>query len=329
MTYDWSKMVKMTVPVGLCGWQQRGSLTINGRTTEFPVGVDTELPEPVAERVKALMADAEEKAEHVQPLKPWMQYVTGADGVARWEPRLAYAETEEAVILPETAVPIVGRENPVTEQFAAPIVDGNTYTFIYNGTAHECVAKQIDLADGVAAIALGNVGAMTGGDDTGEPFAFIVLPPDVAAEFGAAALLTPLDGAESVTLSITGVAEKAKTIDPKFLPAGAGGGGGGGGIIYVQEFSGDKENPSANPCFSDRELTQQMDYATGKAILLSGGWVCQPTEIDGMVFDMYLKPISMFAVDDGKAAQVVLANPNTGEDFVQYHMGLVFSDSEA
>ena len=233
MTYDWSKMVKMTVPVGLCGWQQRGSLTINGRTTEFPVGVETELPEPVAERVKALMADAEEKAEHVQPLKPWMQYVTGADGVARWEPRLAYAETEEV--------------------------------------------KTID-------------------------------PDKMGKNAGANKVLVTDENGE---------AEWSDSL--------AGGAGGGGGIIYVQELKTELE--SGPDSYADRALTQKMDYATGKAILLSGGFVCTPNDIDGMAYDICVKPLAMIAIDEHKVVQVVTINPKS--EGAYFNIGLMFSDSAA
>lgn len=216
---DWNKMVKMTVPVGLCGWQQRGSLTINGRTTEFPVGVETELPEPVAERIKALIADAEEKAEHVQPLKPWMQHVTGADGVARWEPRLAYTETKEVVILPE----ITTAGGPIKEWGSAPLVSGNEYTVICNGTEYVCVAQ--DLNAGVMVAAVGNPGLVgVEDDDNGLPFLIHAVPPEMGASAGVYAMLVLPDNDVPVTISIKGIVETIKPLDPKYLPSGSGGG---------------------------------------------------------------------------------------------------------
>lgn len=39
MVYNWNKMVTITVPVGLNGWQTRGRMIINGREYTFPIGV--------------------------------------------------------------------------------------------------------------------------------------------------------------------------------------------------------------------------------------------------------------------------------------------------
>jgi len=145
------------------------------------------------------------------------QLVTDADGKALWEDRLAYAESGVVEILPETTVPIVGDENPVTEQFAAPLVEGNKYTITYNGTAYECTAQPFDVG-GAACTALGNLGVMTGGEDTGEPFVLLAIPPTMAIEIGATAMLVPLDGAETVTIKISGKGETVHRLDRKYLP---------------------------------------------------------------------------------------------------------------
>lgn len=264
---DWNKMVKMTVPVGLCGWQQRGSLTINGRTTEFQVGVATELPEPVAERIKALIADAEEKAEHVQPLQPWMQHVTGADGVARWEPRLAYTETEEVVILPETEViPAEGLENTfeLTEPLSAPLSRGMKCTVTYNDVKYNCNVQETPVDEGVNLLSLGNAGALMGEEGTGEPFAFAVVPE--GEQNGVYAQVFALDGAETVNISITAVEETVKTIDPKFLPGSSA--GAGGGVIYIDtEITAPYTEVVA---YADAACTTPLTYEQGKAIVGTG-----------------------------------------------------------
>lgn len=296
MTYDWNKTVKMTVPVGLCGWQQRGSLTINGRTTEFPVGVETELPEPVAERVKALMADAEEKAEHVQPLKPWMQYVTGADGVARWEPRLAYAETEEAVILPETTVEWQGEDTEanLTTPFAAQMVAGQEYTVVWNGDEYKCVAQAEDNGEGLVAVVLG--------DTESFPFSIFQLPEEFGAQMGVYAFIQRAELITSATLSITGVAEKVKTIDAKFLPAGA---GGGGGVIYIDTAITAPYTEVV--AYADAACTTPLTYEQGKAIVGTGCALSHKAENGGT---LTFVPAFTHALDANKQVMCILSVPD-------------------
>lgn len=294
---NWNKMVKMTVPVGLCGWQQRGSLTINGRTTEFPVGVETELPEPVAERVKALMADVEEKAEHVQPLKPWMQYVTGADGVARWAPRidkpgdphqylttdgngkphwekkLAYEASTEEVILPdETVNNIAYGRTWVSCPNASKIQIGNTGTFYINGKAYPYVAIEYSNSSwpsiSVQLKLDGKSGLMAVDGNKLMFYDMLVTPP------GGSAIISIVNNSTTI-----------KTIDPDKMGKNAGAnkalvtdengeavwsdslpGGGDGGVIYVDNQAFGGGNVTA---YADATLSTPLTYAQGKAIVAS------------------------------------------------------------
>lgn len=160
---------------------------------------------------------------------PWQQLVTGADGVARWEPRLAYADTEEV--------------------------------------------KTID-------------------------------PDKIGKNAGANKVLVTDENGEAVWSD--------------GLPGGSGGaGGGGGGIIYVPEIP-NEDDPIIG--YADHELTQQMDYATGKAILLSGGWICLPSAEMG---DFYFKPIIAMWLEDYKAMQINMM----GIDGTMKMFGLAFSDT--
>ena len=61
MTYDWNKMVEITVPDGINGWVYAGSVTINGVTVDFPIGIPTSVPEPVAELLKMFIALEEDR----------------------------------------------------------------------------------------------------------------------------------------------------------------------------------------------------------------------------------------------------------------------------
>ena len=94
-----------------------------------------------------------------------------------------------------------------------PLTVGETYTVTYNGVDYSCVCSTMDM-DGMTAYVLGNLGAMTGGADTGEPFIILTIP--AMGIFG----MYALDGSASVTLSISAQVETVHKMDGKFLPKG-------------------------------------------------------------------------------------------------------------
>lgn len=97
------------------------------------------------------------------------------------------------------------------------LIAGQEYTVTWNGTEYACTAQGFDvLGMGIPSPVLGNLGALLGGEGTGEPFIIVELPPEGVAAMGVSAILAALDGSASVTLVIAG--EITKTIDPKFLP---------------------------------------------------------------------------------------------------------------
>jgi preprotein translocase subunit YajC len=122
-----------------------------------------------------------------------------------------------AELLPPTVAIPSGSETG--EVLIASVIEGvlvgDTYTVNYNGTNYECVGADLsDLMPG--AVSLGDVGVFETGEPTGtHPFCMIVLPADVATEMGAGATIFPLDGASSVTVSISG--EIIHKLDPKFI----------------------------------------------------------------------------------------------------------------
>ena len=137
-----------------------------------------------------------------------------------------YSEIGEGIVLPETTVtPNENGEATLTD--ALGLVEGQTYTVNWNGTDYECVCVKAEMdgdGDGVAdmtlGVALGNVGVMTGGEDTGEPFVIVEPLPEIAAQVGAAVMVLSATGSTSVTLSITGITEETEVIAQKFLPKG-------------------------------------------------------------------------------------------------------------
>ena len=116
-------------------------------------------------------------------------------------PQPDWGGTGSEVVLPETVIEIdFGLDEPigyVYQKFS--VEDGKKYTVTYNGAKYVSTAVYV----GEEGFALGNIGAATGSGDTGEPFLMQILPSDeMASEFGFYGMIVPLDGAESVTLSI-------------------------------------------------------------------------------------------------------------------------------
>lgn len=141
---------------------------------------------------------------------------------------LPYSEFAEGVILPETIVEIILDETNPEERTGIllepvlNIIGGNEYTVTWNDTEYKCVAHDASVLTGgeIAGGVLGNVGMMDGSGDSGEPFIIVALDSTAAAKAGYACGFVPLDGSESVTVSISGVIETVHKLDGKFLPEG-------------------------------------------------------------------------------------------------------------
>lgn len=116
-------------------------------------------------------------------------------------------------ILPETTVEIAPDSGNAEIAATVPLVEGQTYTVKYNGVDYECVCSTMD-QDGVTFYILGNIGAMMGSGDTGEPFIVMSIP-----DIGTCGIIA-LDGSTSVTLSVSGEVEDIDKMDGKFLPKG-------------------------------------------------------------------------------------------------------------
>lgn len=110
---------------------------------------------------------------------------------------------EFAELLPSTTATYMEDGVFVTEcNFA--FEDGLNYVINWNGTSHTCVG--IDTGEGIG---VGNVAAVTGTGDTGEPFF-------VGAGDGML-LIVPLDGSTEIVIGVSG--ETYRTIDKKYLPS--------------------------------------------------------------------------------------------------------------
>lgn len=145
--------------------------------------------------------------------------VTDAEGKAGWEDKLCWAEEAEVEFLPETVLEGADGQFMSTAPLVADLTNGNTYTVNYNGTNYLCTAKYLSEGAG-GYYCLGDLGTagLPGEATTGEPFVVMVAPSDMVGPSDMSMMLIALDGAETVTLSIRGIAEQVKKIDAKYAP---------------------------------------------------------------------------------------------------------------
>lgn len=156
-----------------------------------------------------------------------LQLVSDENGTAVWADRLAYPYTGQVAVLPETAMTHMGEEDGVqlhvlTTPLTTMPEKGKTYKVVYNGTAYDCpVVYGYDEGGNGGQFVLGNAMGEDGGNPDA-PFTFIALEDEAkGAELGYYALCAALDGATSVTISITGEGTTYKTINEEYLPASA------------------------------------------------------------------------------------------------------------
>jgi hypothetical protein len=124
-------------------------------------------------------------------------------------------ETKEVVeILPETTV-TASEETDGTAMLAdnISVSVGESYSVFWNGAEYVCIGQDVSAMLGDGAVALGNVGAATGGTDTGEPFIILAFPTE-----GTGTNIMFLDGSSSVTLSIRGEQTTITPLPAKYLP---------------------------------------------------------------------------------------------------------------
>ncbi len=151
--------------------------------------------------------------------EPHQMLVTDGEGNAKWDERTHWVERVSVVCLEETELMGDGEGmfaliDPMSN---TPTVGGQ-YTVTYNGTPYECAGVSADsvIPGGVG---LGNVSIFTGNEEdfTDYPFGLVIIPADLVADMGASAMFVPLDGAETVILSIEGVNETVHKLDSKFI----------------------------------------------------------------------------------------------------------------
>lgn len=142
------------------------------------------------------------------------------DSPAYIKNRTHYAEWAQGTLLAERSPD--GTEDGVA-YFAYPCLEeepqiGMAYKVNWNGVEYECVSLDSEETLGEAGyVILGNIGLMTGGTDTGEPFIIMMPYEEVAAEQGMAIMCMVLDATPNITLSINYEGEVIHKIDNKYL----------------------------------------------------------------------------------------------------------------
>jgi len=92
---------------------------------------------------------------------------------------------------------------------------GFEYAVSWNGTVYSCTAWELEM-DGEKTVCLGNKSA-AGGDDTGEPFMVLTLPPAMVEAVGFSGQVIAFDGSTYVDMTITGT-ELVTKLDEKYIP---------------------------------------------------------------------------------------------------------------
>ncbi len=140
--------------------------------------------------------------------EPYKSLVTDGDGNVKWEDRLAYAESvAETELMPEQTVAFSADGEGVSTAVAPVsfnLSEGGEYKVTFDGQQYDCVCKLYQSMPYI-----GNI-SVYGGDDTGEPFLFILFD-------GSYAWLS-YDTNASHTIAVSGPAEKVTQINPKYLP---------------------------------------------------------------------------------------------------------------
>lgn len=172
---------------------------------------------PDVEELKTKVGDApvsEQINEALENNKPDWNASEGEPGyIAN---RTHWVEKSQGEILPETT-PTYDEDNAqfilTTPLTNTPSV-GGLYTVIWNGQNYECLSQEVE---GMPAI--GNIGALTGTGDSGEPFIITFVPEEFQAQMeGITSFIIPLDGTTELILSVNGEIKKCHPLDQSYLP---------------------------------------------------------------------------------------------------------------
>jgi hypothetical protein len=181
---------------------------------------------------------------------------------------LAYSESEQMYMGTIAAIPEVGKN----------------YTVIYNGTDYDTSA--VDFGSGI--IALGNLGAIGQGENTGEPFIAIINPSAYVVGF------LPMDGAQEFSLEIKGFAKSIKQLDEKFYHAPC--------VYYIKD--GDDHYLYKDALYQHKvSFSDFLNSKLRPMVVCGGNYQYQPVTI--FYKDAYGEVVVANAYTDGGMAETV------------------------
>jgi hypothetical protein len=132
--------------------------------------------------------------------------------------RTHWVEEGMAYVMPvRDYVPDTGGAAQITSPLPDSIVAGAELIVNYNGTDYPAVVSAINL-EGYDTLAFGCYGALTGGEMTADPYAFVVMPEEGVANSGVYAVILSLDGSTAFTFGIKASGEVVHKLDEKYIP---------------------------------------------------------------------------------------------------------------
>lgn len=96
---------------------------------------------------------------------------------------------------------------------------GKQYIVTYNGTEFRCTSAYFGEEGVNMAVVIGNVGALTGTGDSGEPFILMFVLPEFIEAIGVASAIMFLDGSSSAVISLSSETETVHKLPQKYYDA--------------------------------------------------------------------------------------------------------------
>lgn len=171
----------------------------------------------ISKQASFYVSKREMPEDYVYEETPVLKLGSGGGGVTDYnklENVPCKAKTVE--ILPETTVEI---DPEIVNGILPNVLDvkaGDKVAVEWNGNEYLCTAVQFPDPE-MPAVCVGDVGLVTSGESTGEPFVIVFFDAESAPLEGAGTVIQPVDGSETVTLSISSVTV-TQPLAPMYLP---------------------------------------------------------------------------------------------------------------
>ena len=182
---------------------------------------------------------------------------------------------------------------------------GEEYTVSWEGTEYKCICTEFATEE-ITMLTLGNIGAVLGGESTGEPFVILTDLSEQGKQSISAkttATIAPLDGAIHPDVKITGLTDAVHELAPKYIATE---------ISAIKDYIDDRTvNPIAMPSVEiNSEEHKEATISAEVCNLIARGFkVAQPVRYYGQDYILYPQ---FCAFDGGKAyrATVIFSDVN-------------------